>query len=93
MPRFPRRRNGRTTDAEQALAEAERLVAAGRMLDAITVLTEANRDTRDRRVERRLVELRSDAFLDLSWSGERPVWPESVPDRLPRRPGPGGDTR
>jgi hypothetical protein len=79
MPRVPWRRNG----SEGAAAAAERLVAEGRIPDAIEFLSEANRARRDRAIERRLVQLRSDAFLGASWSNQRPAWPESVPDLFP----------
>ena len=83
MPRFPWGRTKRGSDPHSALAAADRLAAEGRALNAIELLTEANRAARDRKIERRLVELRSEAFLSLSWSAERPVWPESVPDLFP----------
>jgi hypothetical protein len=82
MPRFSWRRNGQGSDPA-ASAAAEQLVAEGRILDAIELLTEANLARRDRAIERRLVELRSDAFLSMVWPGERPVWPDSVPDLFP----------
>jgi hypothetical protein len=83
MPRFPWGRTKRGSGPQSALAAADGLAADGRALEAIELLTEANRASRDREVERRLVELRSDAFLSMSWSGERPVWPDSMPDLFP----------
>ena len=80
MPRFPWRKNAQVSGPADASAAAEQLVAEGRIPDAIGVLTEANRVLRDHAVERRLVELRSEAFMATSWSGERPRWPDSVPD-------------
>jgi hypothetical protein len=68
---------------DDALAAAEKLDRAGRALDAITLLTEANRARRDRRVEQRLVELRLDAFPTLAASSSRAVWPEVVEDLAP----------
>jgi hypothetical protein len=81
MPRW--RRNRTTDETEQALAFADRLAADGRVPEAISGLTEANRVHRDRRLDRRLVELRSEAFLSATWSRERPPWPESVRDEFP----------
>jgi hypothetical protein len=48
-----------------ALKDAERLEAVGRALDAIDVLTEANRPEPSEEIERRLVKLRHDAFGQL----------------------------
>jgi len=67
---------------ESPLATADELVAADNPVDAIRLLTEANRDARDRRVERRLVELRFDAFTQIKSAGV-PTWPETVEDRFP----------
>jgi hypothetical protein len=65
MPRLAWRRNGHESGPAAASAAAEQLVAEGRILDAIELLTEANRSARDHEIERRLVELRSDAFLSM----------------------------
>jgi hypothetical protein len=71
------------TGSTEALVAADRLVADGRTLDAIELLTVANRDHRDGRIARRLVELRSDAFLRTSWPADPPDWSTTVPDRFP----------
>lgn len=68
--------------SERALAAADDLVTANKPLDAIRVLTEANRVERDRRIERRLVELRFDSYGRIGWPSERPEWPE-VEDLFP----------
>lgn len=69
--------------AGQALAEAEALTAGGRYGDAIELLTRANRAVRNAELELRLVDLRSEAFANADTTGERPPWPESVPDSFP----------
>jgi Phytanoyl-CoA dioxygenase (PhyH) len=66
-----------------ALAEARRLAKSNRHLDAIQLLTEANRLSRDRRVERRLVELRRDAFRRIRWPRPQPPWPDQNEDLFP----------
>jgi phytanoyl-CoA dioxygenase PhyH len=65
------------------LAESEQLVAAGRRLDAITLLSDANRARRDPAIEQRLVHLRHDAFDDLSIASGLDVWPPEAPDLFP----------
>ena len=67
---------------EDALEAADRLAREQRYEDAMQLLTDANRRARDRRIERRLVELRHTAFRAASWPQVRPSWP-SVPDRFP----------
>jgi hypothetical protein len=83
-PRLGTRSNvspARATD--RALAAADALVAGGELTHAIDVLTEANRSARDRRLERRLVELRSEAFLQASRTEDRPAWPDVAEDLFP----------
>ncbi len=58
-------------------------MADDRVLDAIELLTAANREQRDGGIARRLVELRSAAFLQMSWPEDPPDWPSTVPDRFP----------
>ncbi len=65
---------------DAALASADELIAAGRSVDAIRILTEANRAGRDLRLEQRLVDLRFDAFRQTEWSTTRPDWPDTVED-------------
>jgi hypothetical protein len=65
------------------MERADRLLAGGRGVEAVELLMAANRSARDRRIERRLVELRSDAYLSTSWPGEPPAWPDSVDDLFP----------
>jgi hypothetical protein len=77
------RRRRPTTAAERALADAGRLASRGKRLDAIQLLTEANRAQRDRAIERRLVDLRFAAFRRSRRSTALSPWPDSVDDRFP----------
>jgi hypothetical protein len=70
-------------DPRRALEQAERLVAERRIGDAIDLLTAANRLHRDRDVERRLVDLRFDAFQATAWPAAPPPWPTAVEDLFP----------
>jgi Phytanoyl-CoA dioxygenase (PhyH) len=70
-------------DPEQTLAAAENLVAHQKLADAVQLLTEANRRRRDPGVEKRLVDLRFDAFKQTHWRSERPVSPDCVEDLFP----------
>jgi len=81
--RSGRRSAGRAArTAEQALAEAQDAVAAGRTLDAVEALVEANRDLHDPAIELRLVQLRHLAFAELDRRPGRPEWPADFPDRF-----------
>ncbi len=75
------------TDAEDGTAdpraEADRLVASGHLVDAIRVLTEANRVRRDPAIEQRLVELRFEAFARATPPPATPPWPDTVEDLFP----------
>ncbi len=51
-----------------------------RPLETIDALTRANRAERNRGTERRLVELRFDAFRRLESPHKPPLWPRAVPD-------------
>jgi hypothetical protein len=55
-------------DTRRALASASELESAGKRLDAIELLTDANRERRDPEFERRLVRLRHDAFDEIDRS-------------------------
>lgn len=73
-----------TADAAAGvLADAEQLVATGRALDAIDLLTERNRAGRDAAVERLLVSVRHRAFGQLRPSPGRATWPPAVDDPFP----------
>ena len=78
-----RRGRRRLPSAEEALASADDLAGSDAWLEAIRLLTEANRVQRDGRVERRLVELRFDGFRRSTWPSERPILPEGVEDLSP----------
>ena len=77
------RRRRATGYPEDALAAARDLVKARNHLDAIRLLTEANRVQRDRRIERRLVELRFEAFRANGSPGSPTVRDEDVEDLFP----------
>jgi hypothetical protein len=70
-------------DAEQALDATEYLVAQQKLAEAIRLLTEANRRWRDPRLEKRLVDLRFDAYTETEWGHGRPEWPRCVEDLFP----------
>jgi len=70
-------------EAPGARERAAELVRAGRRLDAIDVLTAANRERRDAAVERELVGLRNVAFDDLDKSGGLASWPPDADDLFP----------
>jgi hypothetical protein len=70
-----------------ALAAAEKLVDEGRFLDAVDLLTEANRRERDAAIEVRLVSLRHDAYAELDRSPTPSPWPDDAPlDRAGEEP-------
>ncbi len=77
-------------DAARAQALGDALEAAGRLLEAIEALTEANRLRPTAAVERRLVRLRRRAFAELVHGAAAPAWqpPEAPsaawPGDLPR---------
>lgn len=62
------------------LAEADALVAEGRVLDAITRLHEANRAAPDSDVEARLADLRYQAFPHLAPASRFASWPVPAAD-------------
>lgn len=65
------------------LEAAAVLVANGELLEAIELLTRANRRGRDVRIEEQLVELRYQAFAQSPQSTQRPFLPETVDDLFP----------
>jgi hypothetical protein len=64
-------------DADRTLALGNALEAAGQLLEAIEVLSDANRLRQDAGVEHRLVRLRRKAFTELDRS-LAPPWPPST---------------
>jgi hypothetical protein len=66
-------------DPELTFDVAERLVADQKLADAISLLTDANRRRRDPRIEKRLVDLRFEAFKQTDWDDERPASRTSFP--------------
>ena len=77
------KRSARVADPAVALADAAELASSGRCLDAVAALTSANRARPDPAIERRLVELRNQAFAELDASGGRGSWPPAAPDLFP----------
>lgn len=65
------------------LTTADQLVRDGRRLEAIELLTVANRRDRRDDIERRLVMLRHDAFADLDRSHGLASWPPAAPELFP----------
>jgi hypothetical protein len=81
---------GGTADAKRpdargsdAMSEADALVRAGQRLEAIELLTAANRRERRDEIERRLVKLRNEAFADLDPAAGLESWPPPAPERFP----------
>lgn len=64
------------------LEEVSGLVEAGGYKEAVERLTAENRLNRSRELDRALLELRSEAFLQGSWASEPPPWPSPVPDQF-----------
>ena len=71
-----------STAAAEALAAAGKLAGDGRFLEAVDLLTEANRRERDARIELPLVRLRNAAYAELDRSPAESPWPDDAP--LPR---------
>jgi hypothetical protein len=78
-------------DATEVLAQADELSEKGRAIDAVRLLTDANRSRRDGRIEHRLTLLRYEAFRQDISPQEPPPWPvvddlwpgERVPELRP----------
>jgi hypothetical protein len=70
----------RDQEVNSVLNTANAMVSDGRRLDAIDVVTAANRTHRDPRLEQRLVYLRHNAFAELPPSPGLAAWPPSPPD-------------
>jgi hypothetical protein len=66
--------------ADRALELADVLEREDRLVEALEILTQANRLRRDFAVERRLVRLQRAAFAQLDRSLPPPAWPPFVPD-------------
>jgi len=69
--------------ADSPLDAAAALVEQGQLLEAIGVLTEANRRHRDVRIEEQLLELRYQAYARASHPSEPPFQPDTVEDVFP----------
>lgn len=71
----------------RVMSEVDRLAEAGRALDALDLLENAENDMPCRTYEMRLVELRHEAFGALADNVSAPVWPASYPDPFPNLDG------
>jgi Phytanoyl-CoA dioxygenase (PhyH) len=65
-----------------ALAAADALARRGHRLEAIALLTAANRERRDSGIEERLIHLRYEAFAEIERTGGPAAWPPDPPDRF-----------
>lgn len=70
------------SDVVDVRADADALAAEGRFLDAIALLTDANRQHRSADTEVRLAELRHDAFAEIAGGDPVGPWPPAGPDVL-----------
>jgi hypothetical protein len=66
-----------------ALADAERLVGAGRAVDAVDLLAAADREHRDPDIEIRLIDLRHLATQTMDTGTGRARWPPTYDDPFP----------
>ncbi len=73
--------DGRRLEGEQLLATASALEEAGRTFDAIRMLTQANRESRNAQLEERLVRLRHVAFDELDRTPPTALPPAITPQR------------
>ena len=64
--------------AADALAAADKLAEDGRFLEAVDLLTEANRVARDSAIELRLVHLRNAAYDELDRAPTESPWPDDA---------------
>lgn len=69
--------------ADSPLEVAAVLVEKGEVMEAIDLLTRANRRSRDLRIEEQLLELRYQAYAIASHPSEPPFLPETVDDVFP----------
>jgi ectoine hydroxylase-related dioxygenase (phytanoyl-CoA dioxygenase family) len=73
---------GHSVDLARALKKARTLADAGRYNEAIGYLTAENRRHRCREIDKMLLALRSEGFLEQDWNIPSPEWPTSVPARF-----------
>jgi len=72
---------GGTSDpTNEVVAEADALSDQGRAAEAVARVTDANRRRRDLRLDRRLADLRFEAFQQLVPPAAPPPWLEAVED-------------
>ncbi len=67
-----------SASAADVLAAADKLAGEGRFLEAVDLLTEANRRERADEIELRLVRLRNAAYAELDRSPTEPPWPDDA---------------
>ena len=75
--------DARDIDHSAVLRRAEELVAAGRVVDAVDLLADADRHGRDPALEQRLIQLRRDAAADFAAGSGRSPWPPVYDDPWP----------
>jgi hypothetical protein len=79
MAELSARSTSRSSPALEAVAAADELAAGGRFLEAVELLTEANRRERSDEIEIRLVRLRNAAYAELDRSPTGSPWPDDAP--------------
>jgi hypothetical protein len=72
-----------TVDAKDVIRQGLALHEEDRVLEAVELLTEFNREHRDPEIERLLVRWRHDAFAFVDRTGGLPSWPREMPDPFP----------
>lgn len=75
--------DGRSDEVPSLLQRSKQLAAAGEFRLAIDELTAANRRLHDPAIEKRLVQLRHQAFASLEIGPGREDWPPDYPDAFP----------
>jgi hypothetical protein len=71
-------------EAGEALAAANALAGGGRYLEAVDALRLANRHERSNETDRKLVQLRHDAFLEVDRPRPPTAWPPTLRDPFPQ---------
>jgi hypothetical protein len=75
-------RFGKRNLDSKVLRNAERLVGAKKFTEAINALTHANKRNPSAAIERRLVEIRHEAFFHQTFNSEFETWPPKVSDQF-----------
>jgi hypothetical protein len=71
----------RNLDSKE-LRDAERLVGSKKFTEAIDALTQANKTNPSASIERRLVEIRHEAFFHQTFNSEFETWPPKISDQF-----------